>query len=318
MLLALDVGNTNVVGGLYRGETLLCQWRVSTETRVTADELLVLWSALLRTRGYQPNDLSGACLASVVPDLTDHYRRLTEQFFAVPTVTIGAGIDLGIAVRADNPVEVGADRLANTLAAGRKYGTPAVVVDFGTATNFDVAAADGAYVGGAIAPGMGPSMEALVSRTARLFRVPLTRPEHAIGRNTVACLQSGAFFGYVGLVDGLLRRILSELDGSAAVIATGGLAEVLAPEVPLIQHVDPQLTLDGIRMVWELNTPHPLSHSPTRGKGEHDRGTPSRVGEGEHDGEAPSGVGEAGYQGGTSFPSPPRGRGARGEGDVRD
>ena len=265
MLLALDVGNTNVVGGLYGGQALLCQWRVSTEARLTADELLVLWDALFRTRGYSPHDLTGACLASVVPGLTEGYRRLTERLFGVPTVMVSADVDLGIAVRADNPAEVGADRLANTLAAGRKYGTPAVVVDFGTATNFDVAAADGAYVGGAIAPGMGASMEALVSRTARLFRVPLSKPERAIGRNTVACLQSGAFFGYVGLVDSLLRRIVDELGGRAAVIATGGLADVLAPEVPIIQHVDPQLTLDGIRMVWEMNQGH--GDTGTRGGG---------------------------------------------------
>jgi type III pantothenate kinase len=255
MLLALDVGNTNAVGGLYRGRELLCQWRVSTEARATADELLVLWEALLHVRGYSASDLAGACIASVVPSLTDSYQRLTGDLLGVPTVQVGAGVDLGIAVRTDNPSEVGADRLANTLAAGRKYGTPAVVVDFGTATNFDVADADGAYIGGAIAPGMGASMEALVSRTARLFRVPLAKPERAIGSNTMACLQSGAFFGYVGLVEHLLRRIVGELGGRAAVIATGGLAGLLAPEVPLIQHVDPQLTLDGIRMVWERNQP---------------------------------------------------------------
>jgi type III pantothenate kinase len=254
VLLALDVGNTNVVGGLYRGDHLLRQWRVSTEPRATADELHVLWDALFRTRGYSLDRLTGACIASVVPSLTESYRHLAERLFDVPTVLVGASVDLGIGIRADNPAEVGADRLANTLAAGRKYGTPAVVVDFGTATNFDVAAPDGAYIGGAIAPGMAASMEALVSRTARLFRVPMARPERAIGPNTVACLQSGAFYGYVGLVDGLLRRIVDELGGRAAVVATGGLAETLAPEIPLIEHVDPQLTLDGIRMIWEINS----------------------------------------------------------------
>ena len=254
MLLALDVGNTNVVGGLFDGSRLVCRWRVSTDRDRTADELLVLWDSLLRVKGQSPQSLQGACIASVVPSLTESYTHLARDLLHVPTVLVGPDVDLGIAVRADNPAEVGPDRLANALAAGRRYGTPAVVVDFGTATNFDVAAPDGAYIGGAIAPGMAASMDALVSRSARLFRVPMVRPAQAIGPNTVACLQSGAFFGYVGLVDGLLRRIVDELGGSAHVVATGGLAPTLAPEVPLIQHVDLDLTLEGIRLVWERNT----------------------------------------------------------------
>jgi type III pantothenate kinase len=253
MLLALDVGNTNVVGGLYDGATSVVQWRVSTDPQRTEDELRVLWEGLFRTSGRSPSTIAGACIASVVPALTPRYVDTVRQLTAREALLVGLDLDLGIAVDTDNPPEVGADRIVNALAARERYGAPAVVVDFGTSTNFDVVSVDGAFIGGVIAPGMAASVDALVARTAQLQRVALRRPERAIGRNTVACMQSGAFFGYVGLIEGLIDRILDELGGPAPVIATGGLASVLAPETAKIDHVDPDLTLDGIRLVWERN-----------------------------------------------------------------
>lgn len=253
MLIALDVGNTNVVAGLYDGSRLVTQWRVSTVRERTADELLVTWDGLFRTRGRELSCLRGACIASVVPALTGSFQQMTAGLLRLPTLVIGPGIALGVQVDTDNPTEVGADRIVNALAARERYGAPALVIDFGTATTFDVVSSQGSYIGGAIAPGMGASMEALVSRSAQLYRVALTRPPRAIGRNTAACMQSGAFYGYVGLVNGLIDRIAAELDRPPVVIATGGLSSVIAPETDKIQHVDPDLTLDGIRMVWDLN-----------------------------------------------------------------
>jgi type III pantothenate kinase len=253
VLLALDIGNTNVVGGLYDGPRLAVQWRVSTERERTADELGVLWDGLFRLRGLAPAQLRGVCIGSVVPSLTPSYVRLARDLWGVRTLVLGLDVDLGIKVETDHPAEVGVDRIANTLAAREKYGAPAIVVDFGTSTNFDVLSAAGSYIGGVIAPGLRASMDALASRAAQLFRVPLARPQRVIGRNTIACLQSGAFWGHVGLVEGVIRRIQEELGGQATVVATGGLATVIAPETRLIDQVDPHLTLDGIRLVWERN-----------------------------------------------------------------
>lgn len=253
MLLALDIGNTNVVGGLYDGARLVTQWRVSTWPERTADELLVLWRALFDARSLSLEAVDGVCLSSVVPALTSSYRQLFASALPRPLLVLGPNIDLGIVVDTDNPSEVGADRIANALAARERYGTPAVVVDFGTSTNFDVVSAGGAFIGGVIAPGIGASVEALVARTARLHRIAIERPDRVIGRNTTACMQSGAFFGYVGLIEGLIDRIVAELGARAAVVATGGLAPVIAPETSRIQHVDPDLTLEGIRLVWERN-----------------------------------------------------------------
>lgn len=266
MLLALDVGNTNVVGGLFDGATLVHQWRVSTSPHRTADELHVLWGQLLGGRGLTPGAVTAVCLASVVPSLTGSYEDLARERLGLPLVTVSTRIDLGIVVDTDNPPEVGTDRIANALAARERYGAPAVVADFGTSTNFDVVSAAGSFIGGVIAPGMAASVDALVSRTAQLHRVALRRPERAIGRNTTACMQSGAFFGYVGLVEGIIDRILAELGGDAPVIGTGGLAAVIAPETSRIGHVDPDLTLEGIRLVWERNRPPETSGPPAGGR----------------------------------------------------
>ena len=253
MLLALDVGNTHVVGGLFEGERLYTSWRLNTVASATADELLVLWSGLLESRGVRPDQLDGACLASVVPGATPGYQQLLGEGLSLRTVVVGVGIDLGLEVQVTNPSEAGADRLANALAARERHGKPAIVVDFGTTTNFDVVSPEGNYIGGALAPGVTASMEALAGRAAKLFRVPLVKPPAAIGRDTMTAMQSGAVFGYVGLVEGLIDRIRSELGGSAVTVATGGLSRLIAPETDRIDRVDPDLTLHGIRLIWERN-----------------------------------------------------------------
>ena len=253
MLLALDIGNTHVVGGLFDGEQIVTQWRINTVANATADELEILWSNLFAARAVDAKALDGACIASVVPLITPSYRRMVEDLFKLPTVIVGYGLDLGLEVQVINPSEAGADRIANALAARERYGAPAIVVDFGTTTNFDVVSPEGHYIGGALAPGVGASIEALASRAAKLYRVPLVRPSAAIGRDTTSAMQSGAVFGYVGLVDGLVDRIRAELDGQATTVATGGLARLIAPETDRIQHVDPDLTLHGIRLIWERN-----------------------------------------------------------------
>ncbi len=255
MLLTLDVGNTHVVGGLFDGDVLATSWRVNTAATATADELEVLWRGLFAARGIDAATLDGACLASVVPAATPAYVHLLQETLGLRTVQVGVGLgsDLGIEVQVTNPTEAGADRIANALAARERYGRPAIVVDFGTTTNFDVVSADGAYVGGALAPGVVASLDALAGRAAKLFRVPLATPAAAIGRDTTTAMQSGAVFGYVGLVEGLVDRIRSELGGTAVTIATGGLSRLIAPETDRIDHVDADLTLHGIRLIWERN-----------------------------------------------------------------
>jgi type III pantothenate kinase len=269
MLLALDLGNTNVVGGLFEGEELRARWRVRTVRGATPDELGVLWERLLRARNVRVSDVTGVCLASVVPALTGSYAQLARELFGRLAFVANTESDLGIVVETDNPAQAGIDRVLNALAARERYGAPALVIDFGTATKFDVVSGAGRFVGGAIAPGLGAAVEALVARAPHLPHVPLERPTRAIGTNTVACMQSGAFFGYVGLVEGLIERLLRELGGDATVIATGGLAALLAPEVRRIDHHDPDLTLDGIRRVWERNAGRPPALPPLpAGKGD--------------------------------------------------
>jgi type III pantothenate kinase len=254
VLLALDIGNTNVVGGLFDGSRLVTQWRVSTDRERMPDELRVLWDGFFRLSRVAGEEIDGVCIASVVPSVTPGYVQLSRDLLGEDPMLVGLDLDLGVAVDTDRPAEVGVDRIVNALAAREHYGVPAIVIDVGTATTFDVVSAEGSYIGGAIAPGMSTALEALVSRASLLFRVPLTRPPHAIGRSTLTCLQSGAVFGYVGLVEGLVARIQEELGQQAVVIATGGLASLIAPETKVIDHVDLDITLSGIRLVWERNT----------------------------------------------------------------
>ena len=252
-VLAVDVGNTNVVLGIYENEKLRRTWRLATVHDRTEDELAVSIDALLAQEDLALSDLDALALGSVVPPLTTAFTRLGERYLERPVFIVGPGIKTGVRLRVDNPSEVGADRIANTLAAHRRYGGPAVIVDFGTTTNFDVVSADGDFLGGSFAPGLEISAESLFGRASRLFRVPLVAPAAAIGKNTADCLRSGLVFGYVGLVEGLLARIVAELSATPRVIATGGLATTIAPLAKGIERVDEDLTLEGLRMLYELN-----------------------------------------------------------------
>ena len=253
-LLAIDAGNTNVVIGAYRDDKLVATWRTATDHDRTEDEIAVTLEALLHQEGLALTSMDALVLGSVVPPLTRAFSRLAGRYLHGKVVVIGPGVKTGVRLRVDNPSEVGADRIANTLAAHRRYGGPVVVVDFGTTTNFDVVSAEGDFLGGSFAPGLEVSAASLFSHASRLFAVGLTAPKDAIGKNTADCLRSGIMFGYVGLVEGLLTRILAELPGGkATVIATGGLASTIAPLTTKIEKVDDDLTLEGLRMLWELN-----------------------------------------------------------------
>ncbi|MEP7002974.1 MAG: type III pantothenate kinase [Chloroflexota bacterium] len=252
-LLAIDAGNTNVVIGAYRDTKLIATWRTATDHDRTEDELAVTLEALLHQEGLSLTSMDALVLGSVVPPLTMAFSRLGDRYLKGKSIVIGPGVKTGVRLRVDNPAEVGADRIANTLAAHRRYGGPVVVVDFGTTTNFDVVSAEGDFLGGSFAPGLEVSAQTLFSRASRLFAVSLTPPKEAIGKNTADCLRSGLMFGYVGLVEGLLTRIVAELPGKAKVIATGGLASTIAPLTSKIEKVDDDLTLEGLRMLWELN-----------------------------------------------------------------
>src|SRR5437764_727429 len=253
-ILAADVGNTNVVLGVYENAKLLRTWRLATVHDRTEDELAVSIDGLLAQHDLALSDLDALVVGSVVPSLTQSFTRLAERYLERPAFIVGPGIKTGVRLRVDNPSEVGADRIANTLAAHRRYGGPVVVVDFGTTTNFDVVSADGDFLGGAFAPGLEVSAQSLFARASRLFAVGFTAPKDAIGKNTADCLRSGIMFGYVGLVDGLLSRIIAELPGAKVqVIATGGLAPTIAPLTSRIERVDDDLTLEGLRLLWELN-----------------------------------------------------------------
>lgn len=258
MLLAIDVGNTNTVAGVYQGAELLHDWRVSSVRGATVDELAAAHEGVLALRGGSLTALDGLVVASVVPSLTAAYRGLAERYLERTALVVGPGVRTGMPVLVDNPHELGADRLVNAVAAVRRYGAPCIVVDFGTATTFDVVSSDGAYLGGAIVPGVETSMDALAARAARLVRVDLVAPARAVGRSTVESLQSGIVNGTVAMVDGMVRRIEAELDRPPAVVATGGLARLIAPLSEEIDEHDPLLTLDGLRIINEMNAGVPI------------------------------------------------------------
>jgi type III pantothenate kinase len=248
VLLAADVGNTQTALGLYDGDRLVDHWRVTTERSTTADELGVLLAGLVDF-----DSVDGICLSSTVPLLVREWQILAEKWAGATLLVVGPGVKTGIPIRYDDPREVGPDRIVNAVAAKERYGAPVIVVDFGTSTNFDVVSADGEYVGGVLAPGIEISMEALFARAARLVGVDFAAPASVIGKTTVAGLQSGLVYGFAGQVDGIVARIREELGVEAPVIATGGLADLVAPHSSAIGGVDPFITLDGLRMVWELN-----------------------------------------------------------------
>lgn len=252
MLLAVDVGNSNIVVGAFDGEALLPSWRLTTDRRRTTDEYAVLLRGLLEHHDVRPADIRGVSLSSTVPVLTETFCQLAERYFKVRPVVAHASLQTGIVVATDNPLEVGPDRVVNALAAMRRHTVPAIVIDIGTATTFDAVTAKGELLGCAIAPGIESAMEGLVARAARLFSVELKAPTAAIGRNTVASIQSGAVFGYVGLVEGLVARIRREMDGDPLVIATGGLAPIVVPETDVVDVTDPDLTLHGLRYLYDV------------------------------------------------------------------
>jgi type III pantothenate kinase len=256
MLLTIDIGNTNITIGLYEGETLGPRWRLATDHERMPDEYGLQVLGLLNHAGCSPADLHGISLASVVPPLTGRMVEACCTYLGQNPLVLDTGVRTGVRIRYEDPRAVGADRIADAAAVQRLYGGPACVVDFGTATTFDAIDAEGDYLGGAIAPGIGIAAEALFLRTAKLPRVDLKRPPAAIGRNTTHAMQSGLLFGYVSLVEGMVARFRKELGAGMKVIATGGLAEIVARETDVIQIIAPWLTLDGLRFIWELNQGH--------------------------------------------------------------
>jgi len=253
MLLTVDVGNTNINLGVFDGSKLKATWRVATGVHRMPDEYASLLLNLFERQGIDASQITDAILCSVVPPLVGVFDEMCRRYLKVSPLVIEAGVKTGVRVSMDNPKEVGADRIVNAVAAHQLYGGPVIVIDLGTATTFDAVSEDGDYLGGAIAPGIAIATEALFTRTAALPRVELTHPKRAVGRNTVAAMQSGIVFGYAGLIEGIVARIQQEMGGKVKVVATGGYAELLARETPVIEVVNPDLTLVGLRLIYEMN-----------------------------------------------------------------
>jgi type III pantothenate kinase len=253
MLLTLDISNTSIKAGVFRGDELLADWRIATERHKLADDYGMLLLNLLQAAGMPASEINGVSMSCVVPPLRSVFEELARKYLHRAPLIVGPGIKTGVKLAVDNPREVGADRVVNSLATYRLYGGPAIAIAFGTATVFDCISAQGDYLGGAIAPGMVTSLESLTRSAAQLFQVELVRPPKAIGKSTVTTMQSGIVLGFAGLVEGLVKRLKAEL-GPAKVIATGGLAEVVAPVTDVIEVVDLQLTLKGLKLIYDLNS----------------------------------------------------------------
>jgi type III pantothenate kinase len=249
VLLVVDIGNTNVTFGVFRGAELARAWRIHTDATRSADEYGVLLVGMLTHGDISAEEVGAVALSSVVPALTPVFSEVAKQYFGCDGAFVAADADTGVVLNVDYPAEVGPDRIANAAAARVLYGAPVVVVDFGTTTNFDVIDADGAFIGGAFTPGIRISMDALFSRATLLRPVDLVEPPRVIGRNTVECLQSGLYYGFLGQMERMLERILDELGAPAVVVATGGLADAIGARSPLVHHVDPYLTLKGLELI---------------------------------------------------------------------
>ena len=253
MLLAIDIGNTSSKLGVFEGEKLCATWHLATRLHRMADEYAVILLNLLHHRGLDTSDIKEIALCSVVPPLTTIFEELSQRYFHISPLVVGAGIKTGVRIRMDNPREVGTDRIVNAAAAHHLYGGPIIITDLGTATTFDTVSKEGDYLGGAIAPGIVTAAETLFMRAAMLPRVELVPPKHTIGTNTIAAMQSGIVFGYVGLIEGIVARIQQELGEKAKVVATGGYAELMAKETAVIDEVNPDLTLIGLRLIYLMN-----------------------------------------------------------------
>jgi type III pantothenate kinase len=253
MLLAIDIGNTTVALGVFEGNTLLKDWRVRSDREKTSDEYGIILLELLRTSGLEPLAIDGAIISSVVPPLTPAFQALTQALFRLKAMVVGPGLRTGMPILYENPGEVGADRVVASVAAFDKYGGPCIIVDFGTATTFDAVTAKGEYLGGAIAPGIQISAEALYLRTAKLPRIEVAKPKKPIGRTTVASMQSGIYFGYVGLVNNIIAEMSREMGGEPKIVVTGGFASQLGQEIKTPHHQEPHLVLEGLRIVFERN-----------------------------------------------------------------
>lgn len=256
MLIVFDIGNTTIGLGIFQGKKLLADWKIKSDREKTADEYGIVFCNLLSHRHLSCEKIKGAIISSVVPPLTPVIQTACEKFFAVKPLVVGPGIKTGIPILYENPAEVGSDRIVAACAAYEKYGGPCLVVDFGTATTFDAISAAGEYLGGAIAPGIQISAEALYLRTAKLPRIEVRKPKSAIGRTTVSSMQSGLYFGYIGLVSNIIAEISRELRAKPKVVATGGLAELIAGDIPAIEFQEPNLVLEGLRIIYEKNK-HP-------------------------------------------------------------
>lgn len=253
MLLLCDVGNTNIVLGVYQGDDIIAYWRISTDSKKTADEYGMLLRQLFYTHNIDRSKVKAMVISSVVPPLNQTFEEMAEKYFAIKPLVIGPGIKTGMPILFDDPKEVGADRIVNGVAAYHKYGGPCIVLDFGTATTFDAISAKGEYLGGAIAPGVGISTEALFKHAAKLPLVELIKPPKVIGKNTIACIQSGIIYGYIGQIEGIISRMKQELGGKAFVVATGGLAGLFGAETASIDKVDHLLTLEGLKYIYHRN-----------------------------------------------------------------
>ena len=253
MIMVIDVGNTHIVLGVFAGDELVTSWRIGTDRRRTSDDLGMLVKNLFSFRGLESRDIEAIAMSSVVPPLIHTFSQMCRDYFGKKPLVVGPGVKTGMPIRYENPREVGADRIVNAVSVIDRYGVPAVIIDFGTATTFCAISRSGEYLGGAIAPGIGISTEALFTEAAQLPRIELTRPQQVIGKNTVASMQSGIYYGFAGQLEGIVKKMKEEIGNDAVVVATGGLAELICSGTDCVDYIDPDITLWGLKIIYEKN-----------------------------------------------------------------